>query len=82
MDTTQIAATEATRRWEIALARELEEYAERNPTSRVAMERLCKSMPGGDTRSSVWFGPYPLVIDHSAGQCLLRKSTATATSTS
>lgn len=32
------------------------------------MERLCKSMPGGDTRSSVWFGPYPLVIDHCAGQ--------------
>ncbi len=45
-----------------------ETYRKRTPKSREVLEQAKKYMPGGDTRSSIWFDPYPIWID-SAGGC-------------
>ncbi len=42
-------------------------YRKRTPGSREVLEKAKKFMPGGDTRSSIWFDPYPLWIDAASG---------------
>ena len=54
-------------RWQVALAAAEAEYAERHAGSREAMRRMAAWMPGGDTRSTTWFHPFPLVMDHADG---------------
>ncbi|HEY83327.1 MAG TPA: aspartate aminotransferase family protein [Dehalococcoidia bacterium] len=51
---------EVTRKYEDA-------YRKRTPKSRATMEAARKFMPGGDTRSSIWFEPYPIWIDKAEG---------------
>ena len=53
--------------WKVALAAAEAEYAERHGGSRAAMARMAAWMPGGDTRSTTWFHPFPLVMDHADG---------------
>lgn len=43
------------------------EYVERNPRSRQLCERAQRVLPGGNTRTGVWFAPFPPYIDHSEG---------------
>jgi len=50
-----------------ALAAAEARYIEEHAGSRRAMERMAAWMPGGDTRSTTWFSPFPLVMDHAAG---------------
>ena len=42
-------------------------YRERTPKSAALHARAKRVMPGGETRSSTYFRPYPLVIDRAAG---------------
>ncbi len=44
----------------LALARE--QYAAKNPNSRLAYERAQSTMPGGNTRSVLHFDPFPLTM--------------------
>jgi glutamate-1-semialdehyde 2,1-aminomutase len=53
--------------WNLALAAAEAEFAERHAGSREAMDRMAAWMPGGDTRSTTWFHPFPLVMDHADG---------------
>ena len=43
------------------------EYAARTPQSRAVMEEARKYLPGGDTRRSIFFFPYPIWIAHADG---------------
>jgi len=45
----------------------LEEYYRRTPTSRARCEQARQVLPGGDTRSSVYWQPYPTYIDCGQG---------------
>jgi glutamate-1-semialdehyde 2,1-aminomutase len=49
----------------------IEEYKRFSPTSGAMAERAQRVFPGGDTRASAHYGPYPLVIESSAG-CRMR----------
>jgi len=53
--------------WQAALQAAEAEYAERHAGSREAMRRMAAWMPGGDTRSTTWFAPFPLVMDRAEG---------------
>ncbi len=53
--------------WQVALQAAEAEYAERHAGSREAMRRMAAWMPGGDTRSTTWFAPFPLVMDRAEG---------------
>lgn len=46
-------------------------YAERNPSSRELHEQACAHMPGGNTRSALYWAPFPLYVTHSEG-CYVR----------
>ncbi|TAM96793.1 MAG: aminotransferase class III-fold pyridoxal phosphate-dependent enzyme [Rhizobiaceae bacterium] len=50
-----------------ALADAEERYVRQHPLSRAYMERATQSMPGGSTRSSVFFKPFPFVVRESSG---------------
>lgn len=39
----------------------------RNPRSERALRNLARWLPGGDTRTTTWFEPFPLVIEHATG---------------
>jgi len=45
----------------------IKKYVDWSPRSADVMERGKRVFPGGDTRSSAHFGPYPLVMDHGQG---------------
>ena len=45
-----------------ALAEARERFVERNPKSRALHEEACSSMPGGNTRTVLFYAPYPLVL--------------------
>jgi glutamate-1-semialdehyde 2,1-aminomutase len=45
-------------------------YAARNPASAALWERAQRSLPGGDTRTSAYFRPYPLAIVSGDGPYL------------
>jgi len=42
-------------------------YRKRTPKSRATLDAARKYMPGGDTRTSIWFEPYPIWIDKAEG---------------
>jgi len=42
-------------------------YRKRSRKSLEVLEKAKKFMPGGDTRSSIWFDPYPIWIDKASG---------------
>jgi glutamate-1-semialdehyde 2,1-aminomutase len=42
-------------------------YRRTTPTSRALHERAVKAMPGGTTRTTTYFDPYPLYIDRGEG---------------
>jgi glutamate-1-semialdehyde 2,1-aminomutase len=42
-------------------------YSKRNPKSFHHLEAAKKYMPGGDTRTSIWFPPYPIWIEKAEG---------------
>jgi len=42
-------------------------YRRRTQKSRATLEASRKYMPGGDTRTSIWFEPYPFWIDKAEG---------------
>ena len=46
---------------------ELERYVELTPKSRDLWEEAQAYMPGGDTRNSVFWEPYPIYIEHGEG---------------
>ena len=56
----QKLVTEVTRKYEDA-------YAKRTKKSKEVLEKAKKYMPGGDTRTSIWFDPYPFWIDKAVG---------------
>ena len=45
-------------------------YAEANPRSRAQHERAQASMPGGNTRTGMFYAPFPLAIEKAAGATL------------
>ena len=49
------------------LANEINIYESLTPKSRAWWEEACKYMPGGDTRTSVFWPPYPLFFERGAG---------------
>src|SRR3981081_3879179 len=42
-------------------------YRRTTPASRILHERAVKAMPGGTTRTTTYFDPYPLYIDRGVG---------------
>jgi glutamate-1-semialdehyde 2,1-aminomutase len=49
----------------------IDEYKRRTPQSRSHCESASRVLPGGDTRRSVFFHPYPTYIDHGEGCSLV-----------
>ena len=45
-------------------------YESANPGSRAQYERACESMPGGNTRTGMFYPPFPLAIETAAGATL------------
>lgn len=50
-----------------ALADAREQYLRRNPHSGDLHARACQSMPGGNTRSALYWDPFPLYVERSHG---------------
>jgi glutamate-1-semialdehyde 2,1-aminomutase len=50
-----------------AIDRAVERYTERNPHSALQYERAVQVMPGGNTRSVLFYGPFPLAIARGEG---------------
>lgn len=53
-----------------ALERELERYLAENPKSRAMQERAERSLPGGDSRNSIWWAPFPTYVIKGEGTLL------------
>ena len=53
--------------FDTALAEARARYAAANPESRRQFEYACRSMPGGNTRSGLYFEPFPLTLIHGQG---------------
>ncbi len=45
-------------------------YRQRSPQSAAYFERARKVLPGGDTRTSTYYSPYPLVMAQADGMTL------------
>lgn len=43
----------------------VQRYAGRNPLSRALHDQACAHMPGGNTRSALYWAPFPLYVTHS-----------------
>ncbi len=50
-----------------AIRRYEEAYRKRNPQSLRTLEAAEKYMPGGDTRTSIWYPPYPIWVERAEG---------------
>lgn len=50
-----------------ALDAEVAAYAAANPKSKALHERASRFMPGGDTRNSIFWNPFPVYITHADG---------------
>ena len=50
-----------------ALDAEVAAYTAANPRSRALHERAAKFMPGGDTRNSIYWSPFPVYVTHADG---------------
>ena len=46
---------------------EIERYMEMTPKSREAWEEAKRYMPGGDSRNSIFWPPYPIFVDEASG---------------
>ena len=44
-------------------------HAERNPRSAAAFESALRVMPGGNSRTQLYFEPFPFYVDH-AERCI------------
>ncbi len=51
-----------------ALQREIDRYTQANPKSAALHERAAKVMPGGDSRNSIWWPPFPVYVTSGRGQ--------------
>lgn len=49
------------------MSNELERYRELTPKSRAAWEEAKQYLPGGDSRNSIFWDPYPIFVDHASG---------------
>ena len=49
------------------MSSELERYQEMTPNSKVAWEEAKRYLPGGDSRNSIFWNPYPIFVDHASG---------------
>lgn len=54
-----------------AIEAAIQRYARRNPNSRTLHEQARAWMPGGNTRSALYWAPFPLYVTHSEG-CRVR----------
>ena len=61
------APTEGLTAFDRALAPAVEAYAARHPNSRALHEGARAFMPGGNTRSALYWEPFPLYVAHSRG---------------
>jgi glutamate-1-semialdehyde 2,1-aminomutase len=52
---------------EAAAQHEEKFYGESHAQSRQLLERMSASLPGGDTRTTAWFDPFPPVIEEGSG---------------
>ena len=46
------------------------EYRQRTPQSAALFDRAREVLPGGDTRTSAYFAPYPLALNQAEGSTL------------
>ncbi|MBI4306942.1 MAG: aminotransferase class III-fold pyridoxal phosphate-dependent enzyme, partial [Chloroflexi bacterium] len=53
-----------------ALDRELQRYVAENPKSKAMQERAESSLPGGDSRNSIWWAPFPTYVVRGEGSRL------------
>ena len=51
----------------VGIADCVQEYEKQNPGSRALYERALKSLPGGNTRSSIFFEPFPTYMARGTG---------------
>ena len=42
-------------------------YIEANPNSQKSYQQACTAMPGGNTRTTLYYPPFPLTIDKAQG---------------
>ena len=49
------------------MANEVDRYIERTPKSREAWEEAKRYLPGGDSRNSIFWNPYPIFVDQASG---------------
>mgnify|MGYP001975252089 CR=1 FL=1 len=47
--------------------RELDHYLKSTPKSKALWEDAKNYLPGGDSRNSIFWAPYPIFVDHAAG---------------
>jgi glutamate-1-semialdehyde 2,1-aminomutase len=50
-----------------ALQNEIDRYVKQNPGSAALHERAAKVMPGGDSRNSIWWAPFPVYLTSGRG---------------
>ncbi len=55
---------------EMALDEARAAFIARSPGSRAQNEEACNSMPGGSTRSAIYYAPYPITIERAEGAYL------------
>jgi glutamate-1-semialdehyde 2,1-aminomutase len=53
--------------WQRAIEKATAEYEQGHPRSRDVIRRMAAWLPGGDTRSTTWFDPYPIVMETAKG---------------
>ncbi|MCH8101524.1 MAG: aspartate aminotransferase family protein [Chloroflexi bacterium] len=53
-----------------ALKQEIERYAAANPKSAAMHERAKESLPGGDSRNSIWWKPFPIYVARGDGSMM------------
>lgn len=67
MSTVATTGTDANLSLDAALSASRQRFAEANPRSRQAFERAQAVLPGGNTRSVLFFDPFPLTIERGEG---------------
>ncbi len=55
---------------EMALDEARNAFIARSPGSREQNEEACNSMPGGSTRSAIYYAPYPITVERAEGAYL------------
>ena len=53
------------------LEREINHYRTRTPQSGKRQQEATRYLPGGSSRDTIYFDPYPIFIDHGKGHYLL-----------